>query len=114
MALEIKTGPSRLREVNISEWADVRAFVRDLDVMERMVAGDLIDKFFDNGEKYSVEERAEAGLNACIMVLTDGDGNQLIDPVQLEDLKKASFEPVSRVVRMLLDSKAKDDSLKKG
>lgn len=115
MALQIKTEPSRLREVNISEWnPDVKAFVRDLTVMERMVAGDLIDKFFDAGEKYSVEERAEAGLNACIMVLADVDGNQLIDPVQLEDLKKAAFEPVNRVIRLLLDAKARDDSLKKG
>lgn len=115
MSIEIKPMTSRLREVNITEWTDsARAFVRDLNVMDRMAVGDLIDRFFDTAGKYSVEERAEAGLNACIIVLADGEGNQLLDPLQLDDLKKASFEPVSRVMQLLLDSKAKDDSLKKG
>jgi len=110
---EIKPMKSRLREVNISEWTDqVRAFVRDLNVVERMVVNDLIDRFF-NSKNHSSEERAEAGLNACVMVLTDEKGDQLLGPDRLEELKKASFEPVGRVIRLLLDSKTKDDSLKK-
>lgn len=112
--IAIKPLADTRREVNITEWADgVRAFVREMDVLDRLVVNDLIDTFLGHGEK-SPEERAEAGLNACIMTLADGEGNQLLDPSQLPELKKASFEPVARVVRLLLDTKAEDDSLKKG
>lgn len=112
--LEIRTvNGSRRREVNISEWnPDVKAFVRDLNGIDRLTFGDQLDQFQDR--KLPAGERYEAALCACVMALVDGEGNPLLSLDQIETLKEASSAPTYRILNMLLDTDAEDASLKKG
>ena len=111
--ISIKTiDTSRRREVNISEWnPDVKAFVRDITGLERKTFNDQIEQF--NDKKLSANEQYEAGLCACIMALVDEEGTPLFTLDQIETLKRASSSPVYRVLSLLLDVDAEDDTLKK-
>lgn len=113
MRVEIrKIDSARRREVNISEWnADVKAFVRDLNGIDRMVFGDQLDQF--QNRQLPASERYEAALCACVMALVGEDGEPILSLDQLETLKEASSAPTYRILNMLLDTDAEDSSLKK-
>ena len=110
--LEIKKSTKR-REVNISEWnPDVKAYVRDLNGFERLTFLDQLDQF-QNRDLPKVD-RVEAGIAACIMALVDENGNQLLSLDQIDELKEASYNPIWRVLNLLINTDARDESLKNG
>ena len=95
--MEIKTRQQTLKPVNISEWNDeVKAFVRSLDIMERITFNDLFIQY--HARKASKVQRAEAGLSICIMCLVGEDGQPLFTLDDMETLKAAAFEPIARVI----------------
>lgn len=98
--------------VDISEWnTEVKAFVKPLDVFQRLIFLDQVSQFYDRS--LSADERAEAGLNACIMALVGEDGEPLLTIDQMDDLKKASFDPVWRIMDILVTpTKKRDATLK--
>lgn len=111
--IEIKTASSQKREVNITEWTDeVKAFVKDLNVFERLVFEDQLNAYVSPDK--SADERAEAGIAICLLALVGENGEPLFGPEYMEPLKKASFSPVTRVIQMLAEPGREDDSLKKG
>lgn len=110
--MEINKITAETTPVDISEWnTEVKAFVRPLDVYQRLIFMDQFQQFYDRS--LPAEERAEAGLNACIMALVDEKGEPLLTIDQMDDLKKASFDPVWRVLNILVTpTKARGETLK--
>lgn len=113
MTIELTpAGMTADRRINISEWNDkVEAYVKDLSVLDHLVFREQFLIYSD--ENRSSDERAEGGLCACIMSIVDKDGNPLLAIEQLDALKKMSFKPVTRLLGMLLNPDAKDESFKK-
>ena len=110
--MEIKKITEEKTPVDISEWnSEVKAFVKPLDVYQRLIFLDQFGQFYD--KSLSAEERAEAGLNACIMALVGEDGNPLLTIEQMDELKKASFDPVWRIMNILITpTNKRNDTLK--
>lgn len=101
--MKIKSRKESRRAVNISEWNDeVKAYIKSLDIMERISFNDLFLQYHDrDAEKV---ERAEAGLSICILCLVGEDGEPLFTLDDLEELKAAAFEPIARVINAVLES----------
>lgn len=99
--MEIKTRNETLRPVNIREWNDtVKAYVRSLDIMDRITFNDQLLAYHD--KELKKEERAEAGILICILCLADENGEPLLTLDDMETLKKAAFEPIGRVINLQL------------
>lgn len=110
--LAINTKSATKKEVSIKEWNDkVKAFVKPLTATEFMVFNDLF-RVWSNPEK-TTEERVESALSACILVLVDDKGKQLLDVSQLPELKRASFKPMSRVMNTVINVELLDETYQK-
>ena len=100
------------REVNISEWTtELRAWVKPLDVMERLVFSDYYRIYLD--ESRPVRERAEAVIKIAILSVVDENGKQMLFDDDIEVLMKASFAPLTRIMAACVLPGWTDDSLKK-
>lgn len=101
--MEIKTRNETLRPVNIKEWNDtVKAYVRSLDIMDRITFNDQLLAYHD--KTLEKEERAEAGISICILCLADENGAPLLTLDDMPTLKRAAFEPIGRVINVLLEA----------
>ena len=100
--MKIKTREDAKTPVDISEWNDeVKAYVKSLDIMERIVFNDQLLEFHERKNDKNI--RAEAGLSICILTLVGEDGEPLLTLDDMEELKKAAFEPIGRVIGIILD-----------
>ncbi|MBQ6618631.1 MAG: hypothetical protein IJH68_00615 [Thermoguttaceae bacterium] len=100
------------RPVNITEWTDdAKAFVKELTVRERLVFNDCFRKYTD--ESLSDLERSEAILSAIVMVLVGEDGQPLFKLDNVPELNQCSFEPVTRIILMVVNPESVDESFVK-
>ena len=100
--MKIKAREDAKTPVDISEWNDeVKAYVKSLDIMERIVFNDQLIEFHER--KNDKNTRAEAGLSICILALVGEDGEPLLTLDDMDELKKAAFEPIGRVIGVILE-----------
>lgn len=100
------------RQINISEWNETaKAYLKPMTAMERLTYNDLINTYFN--EKKKDIERTEAIFQAAMICLVDEDGKPLLEADQMEDLKKACFDPINRMITMNYDSNLADETLTK-
>ena len=100
--MKIKTREDAKTPVDISEWNDeVKAYVKSLDIMERIIFNDQLLEFHEKKNDRNI--RAEAGLSICILALVGEDGEPLLTLEDMDELKKAAFEPIGRVINVILE-----------
>lgn len=111
--IPIKNQPDRAdREVNISEWnSEVRAFIKTLSPSEFMTVNDQFRLWSDTDR--TTEERVEAALAACMMVLVDENARPLLSVDQMEELKNASCKPIHRIFTAVLQPDRMEASFQK-
>ncbi len=101
--MQIKPREENRTPVNIREWNETqKAYVKSLDIMERIVFNDQFLAYHDKTADRN--DRAEAGLSICILALVDENGNPLLTLEDMEALKSAAFEPIGRVINIILAS----------
>lgn len=111
MATIKKIKQTELREVNVREWTDEKAYVKNLNAIERLLVGDFFREYVN--EELSERDRAISAAKAAITILVDKDGNPLFVPDDVTDLIEADYAPISRIFSLGLDPDLIDKSLKK-
>ena len=106
--MEIKRVTNTLTEVDIHEWNDeVKAFIRPLNMGDRIHFSDLCQSFWD--DKKSQEERSEAGALIAVFTLVDEKRKALLTIEDVEAIKNAAFEPISRIINAVILNQKEED-----
>ncbi|MBO4540392.1 MAG: hypothetical protein J5736_00235 [Bacilli bacterium] len=99
--MEIKRVANKLTEVDIHEWNEsVKAFIRPLNMGDRIHFSDLCQAFWD--DKKTQEERSEAGALIAVFTLVDEKRKALLTIEDVEAIKNAAFEPISRIINTII------------
>lgn len=99
--MEIKRVANILTEVDIHEWNDsVKAFIRPLNLGDRIHFSDLCQAYWD--DKKTQEERSEAGALIAVFTLVDEKRKALLTIEDVEAIKNAAFEPISRIINTVI------------
>lgn len=92
--------PGEVTPVDVHEWdPNAEAYVKTLNNIDAASYYMLISQYWN--KDLDPDERAEAGALISVMALVSKEGDPLLMLDDVEALKKASFKPYDRIIKII-------------
>lgn len=92
--------PGEVTKVDVHEWdPNAEAYVKTLNNIDAASYYMLISQYWN--KDLDPDERAEAGAQICVMCVVGKEGGPLLTADDIPTLKKASFKPYDRIIKII-------------